>query len=321
MQIENDAIRLEPVTVLPSPARPLIRALLRYVARPLLERLSVRGQRLLLSALSIVQRVPRGVTIARVWMLGVPAERLRDTRRRRERAILYFHGGAFCTLRPRSFRALGARLARGAAADVYVIDYRLAPEHPYPAGLDDACDAYRWLLREGYAAASVSIVADSAGSGLALAALLRLRDAGEVLPASATFISPWIDLTLSGASIDGLARQDPLVTRAWLERSARAYAGPSLHDAGLSGLPRMLVIVASDEILLSDAERLIARAARDGTPAFGRRYEGLWHDFPLQAGLLPEAELAIDDIAAFVRTPADQSFEAGSKSRAKEFMQ
>jgi acetyl esterase/lipase len=292
---------LEAVTVLPSPMRPLIRALLRYVARPLLARLSVRGQRLLLDALTAVQLVPRGVTIARVWMLGVPAERLRDAGPRRERAILYIHGGAFCTLGPRSFRALAARLARGAAADVYVIDYRLAPEHPYPAGLDDALDAYRWLLREGYAAANVAIVSDSAGSGLALAALLRLRVTGAVLPASATFISPWIDLTLGGASVAGLARQDPLITRTWLERSVRDYAGPSLHDTALAGLPPMLVIAASDEILLSDAERLFARAAQDGTPAYGRRYDGLWHDFPVQAGLLPEAELAIDDIVAFVR--------------------
>jgi acetyl esterase/lipase len=324
MPIENRAMPLEAVTVLPSPMRPLLRALLRYVARPLLGRLSVRGQRLLLNALTLVQRVPRGVTMAPIWMLGVPAERLRDARRRRERAILYVHGGAYCTLGPRSFRAFAARLARGAAADVYVIDYRLAPEHPYPAALDDALDAYRWLLREGYAAENLSIVGDSAGGGLALAALMRLRDTGAALPASATLISPWTDLTLGGASIDGLARRDPLLTRAWLERSARAYAGPSLHDAGLAGLPPMLVIVASDEILLGDAELLVARATRDGTPAFGRRYDGLWHDFPLQAGLLPEAELAIDDIVAFVRRrpePADYSFEAGSKSSAREFMQ
>jgi acetyl esterase/lipase len=281
--------------------RPVLRAFLRLAVRDGALRLPLRLQRRALAALTLLQPRPRGTTLEAMWLRGVPAERSRDPRRVRRAAVLYVHGGGFCTLGPRSYRALAARLARDAAADVYAIDYRLAPEHPYPAALEDTLAAHAWLLREGYGAERIAFVGDSAGGGLVLAALLRLRDRGEPLPAAAALISPWIDLRCSNASFGEYARRDPVVVRRRLLGWAQAYGGPSLHAADLSGLPPLLVCAGSDEVLLDDAQNVAERAAAAGCSIAGRRYAGLWHVFPMQAGLLPEASDALAELGAFVR--------------------
>jgi len=285
----------------------VLRAFLRVAVRGFALRLPLRLQRRALAALTLLQPRPRGTTVEPIWLRGVPAERSRDPRRTRRAAILYVHGGGFCTLGPRSYRALAARLARDAAADVYAIDYRLAPEHPYPAALEDTLAAHAWLLREGYGAERIAFVGDSAGGGLVLAALLRLRDRGGRLPAAAALISPRIDLRCANASFDEHARRDPIVVRHRLLGWAQAYGGPSLHDAELAGLPPLLVCAGSDEVLLDDAENFAQRAAAAGCSVAGRRYVGLWHIFPMQAGLLPEAAGALAELSAFVRnhTAAD----------------
>jgi len=292
---------LEPVVLPVSPMRPVLRAFLRLAVRGFALRLPLRLQRRALAALTLLQPRPRGTTVEAMWLNGVPAERSRDSRSARRAAILYVHGGGFCTLGPRSYRALAARLARDAAADVYAIDYRLAPEHPYPAALDDTLAAHAWLRREGYGPERIAFVGDSAGGGLVLAALLRLRDRGEPLPAAAALISPWIDLRCSNASFDDYAGRDPIVVRRRLLRWAQAYGGPSLHDTGLAGLPPLLVHAGSDEVLLDDARTFAERAAAAGCSIAGRCYAGLWHIFPAQAGLLPEAGDAIAELGAFVR--------------------
>jgi acetyl esterase/lipase len=281
--------------------RPVLRAFLRLAVRGFAVRLPLRLQRRAFAALTLLQPRPRGTTREAMWLRGVPAERSRDPRRARGAAILYVHGGGFCTLGPRSYRSLAARLARDAAADVYAIEYRLAPEHPYPAAIEDTLAAYAWLVREGYGAERVAFVGDSAGGGLVLAALLRLRDRGEALPAAAALISPWIDLRCSNASFDENERRDPIVERRGLLAWAQAYGGPSLHAADLAGLPPLLVCAGSDEVLLDDARDFAERATAAGCSVAGRLYAGLWHIFPAQAGLLPEAADALAELGAFVR--------------------
>jgi acetyl esterase/lipase len=292
---------LEPVVLPASPMRPVLRAFLRIAVRGFALRLPLRLQRRAFAMLTVLQPRPRGTTVEAMWLSGIPAERSREPRRARKAAILYVHGGGFCTLGPRSYRALAARLARDAAADVYAIDYRLAPEHPYPAALDDTLAAFAWLRREGYGAERVAFAGDSAGGGLVLAALLRLRDRGEPLPAAAALISPWIDLRCSNASFDEVARRDPILVRRSILAWAQAYGGPSLHGAELTGLPPLLVYAGSDEVLLDDARNFAERAAAAGCSVAGRCYAGLWHIFPNLAGLLPEAGDAIAELGAFVR--------------------
>lgn len=222
-------------------------------------------------------------------------------------AILYLHGGGFCVARPRTHRAITTRLARDAGVPVWVPDYRLAPEHPYPAALDDALATFAAMRRTGLPADRIVVAGDSAGGALALALAIRLRDRGEALPGGLMLLSPVTDTTLSGATMTSAGRRDPMLRRSWLEQAMRWYACPS--DAAdhqplvtdLAGLPPMLIQVGDEELLQSDAERLADHAARCGVPCRIERYEARWHVFQLQAFHLASARAAIARLAEFAR--------------------
>lgn len=239
---------------------------------------------------------------------GVGADRLRPAGSRPVRRVLYLHGGAYVFGSPATHRPLTGRLARSADAEVVAIDYRLAPEHPFPAAVDDALAAYRALLAEVPASAIV-VAGDSAGGGLSLALALSIRDAGLPPPAALALLSPWTDLTLSGASHRERAARERLLTTATLAADARAYAGsadlatPRLSPlfADLRGLPPMLIQVGGEEILFDDSRRLADAAAAAGVPAQLVVYEGLWHVWQLFGGALPEADRAIEALGRFVR--------------------
>jgi epsilon-lactone hydrolase len=258
-----------------------------------------------LAALST--RGPAGVTAATVDLGGVPGRCLTPPAAKPGHALLYLHGGAYVIGGPGSHAKLAAHLARVTRCATYFVDYRLAPEHPFPAALDDALAAYRWLLAQ-QPAPRIALAGDSAGGGLALALAMSVRDAGLPPPVALALLSPWTDLTLSGASHRARAARDPMLRGAWLARSAALYAGcraltdPLLSPAfgNLAGLPPMLIQVGSEEILLSDAEGLAQKAAQDGARATLRRYDGLWHDFQVHAGFLPESDQALVEIGAFV---------------------
>ncbi|MBX3058995.1 MAG: alpha/beta hydrolase fold domain-containing protein [Anaerolineae bacterium] len=224
------------------------------------------------------------------------------------RAILYLHGGAYCLGSARSHRFLGGYVARAALRRVLLPDYRLAPEHPFPAAVDDAVAAYHWLLAAGYKPENLTIMGDSAGGGLALAALLALRDAGERLPGTAVCLSPWTDLAGTGDSMTSKRQVDVLLTPELLARYAAWYGNGrdlthpliSPHYASLAGLPRLLIQVGENEILLDDATRLAARARADGVDITLEVWPGMVHVWHALAALIPESRQAIGRIGEFV---------------------
>jgi monoterpene epsilon-lactone hydrolase len=218
--------------------------------------------------------------------------------------ILYLHGGGYVMGSLHSHGPLTAHLAHLTSTPVYGLDFRRAPEHPYPAALDDTRAAYDALLGKGWAPEQIVLAGDSAGGGLVLALMSRLRDEGAV-PAGGILLSPWLDLALTGASMERLAGVDPWTTRAALELFAGMYAGeasvdhPEISPVNMDfrGLPPLLVHVSASEILLDDARTTQDRASAAGVDVEFRSWEGVPHVFQLFAGFLPEADESLRDIS------------------------
>lgn len=234
---------------------------------------------------------------------------LADVLTRADRVTLHLHGGGYCMGSPETHRGLAGALSRTSRGPVLVPDYRLAPEHKYPAALDDAMETYRWLVEaRGVPPERIAITGDSAGGGLAAALLVRLRDDELPVPACYAGMSPWTDLAATGGSMQELAAVDPWLTAALVKPAGRGYAGtvPLEHPyvsplyADLHGLPPVLIHVGSDEILLDDACRFVEKAREHGVDASVGRFEGLWHVFHAFPGL-PESRDALREIGAFIR--------------------
>jgi monoterpene epsilon-lactone hydrolase len=225
------------------------------------------------------------------------------------RAMLLLHGGGYAIGSIATHRRLAYDLSAASAARVLVIDYRLAPEHPFPAAVDDAERAWRWLLAQGFAPGALSVVGDSAGGGLVLSTLVNLRDLGLPLPACAVAISPWVDLEALGESLVTRAAVDPMVQKEGLLAFARMYLGSAparsplaapLH-AELHGLPPVLVQVGSAETLLDDAVRIAERLHRAGNDVRLSVWPNMPHVFPFFAPVLSEGRDGCQEIGAFVR--------------------
>jgi acetyl esterase/lipase len=239
---------------------------------------------------------------------GVPAEWTTAPGARADRALVYLHGGGYCLGGVATHRGLAARLSRTARLRVLNVDYRLAPEHPHPAAVEDAVAAVGFAYASGLAPSRVAVGGDSAGGGLTLAALVALRDAGLPLPAAGVCISPWTDLTGSGDSVRTRADLDPLVDAEDLHRLAAAYLGggdpraplASPLFADLRGLPPLLVHVGTAEILLDDATGLAERARDVGVPVELEVWDDMIHVWHAFADVLPEGVQAIEGIAGFL---------------------
>jgi monoterpene epsilon-lactone hydrolase len=253
--------------------------------------------------------VPDDVLVSDVTAGGVPAHWLTAPGTDPGRVLLFLHGGGFELGSVRSDGELAARLGRAAGMRVLFPEYRLAPEHPFPAALDDVRAAWHWLRTDqGLSAASVAVAGDSAGGGLAVALLVATRDAGQDLPAAAVLMSPTVDLTSSGASMTERVDQDPISTPAMLRQFAADYlagADPktplaSPLFASLTGLPPLLIQVGTADLLLSDAERLAAAATHAGVDVTLQIGEGLPHVYQLLLGT-PEAAQATEQIGNFLR--------------------
>lgn len=238
-----------------------------------------------------------------------------------ERTVLYLFGGAFTVGSATTRRKTAGHLARAAGARVLVPNYRLAPEHPFPAAVDDAVRAYQWLLENGVAPARMIVAGDSAGGGLAFSTLLAARDRGLPLCAGLVALSPWVDLTCSGESMRTQAEKDILCTPEALLHLAGCYlngadprqplASPLFAD--LAGLPPFLCLVGSDEILLDDTLRLARQAALAGVDATISIVTGMQHVFPIWAGAFPEADAAIALIGDWIRTRLPEDLRETSK--------
>lgn len=241
---------------------------------------------------------------------GVPAELATAPGATPDRLVLYLHGGGYTSGSPATHRALAAELGRAARARVLSLDYRLAPEHPFPAAVEDAVAAWRWLLAEGMAPGAMAIAGDSAGGGLAVATLVALREAGLPLPAAGFCLSPWADLEHAGSAAFPTAAEDLLVQPEALAATAACYlAGAcpraplaSPIHADLAGLPALLIQVGAAESLLDDAVRLAGRAGAAGvrvTLEIWPEMVHVWHYF---APLLTAGREAIRRGGAFLAT-------------------
>ncbi len=224
------------------------------------------------------------------------------------RLLVYFHGGGYCSGSLASHRNLVVEAGRAAKARTLAVGYRLAPETPFPAALDDARAAYGLALAQGVAPERIALGGDSAGGGLALALLTFLRDANEPMPGCAWLLSPWVDLAMSGASLATKAPVDPLIQKPYLEELASAYlAGHDPADplvsplrADLAGLPPMLVQVGSAETLLDDATRFAARAGAADVAVTLEIWPRMIHAWPLWASRLADGRRALDSAGAFI---------------------
>jgi epsilon-lactone hydrolase len=255
-----------------------------------------------------VHPLPSDVAVTEVTAAGVPAFWLSPHGVAAERVLLFVHGGGYSLGSLRSHGELAARLGRAAAMRVLFPEYRLAPEHPFPAAADDVRAVWHWLRgTERQAAESIALCGDSAGAGLIIGLLTTLRDAGEDLPAAAALMSPHVDLTASGASLTERAADDPIFTPEMIRGIAAGYlAGADPRSplvsplfADLHGLPPLLVLVGTAELLLSDAQRLAAAAADAGVDVTLQVGEGLPHAYPLVLGT-PEAAAATEQIRQFL---------------------
>ena len=248
------------------------------------------------------------VTATPVDAGGIPAEWVRAGDREGDGVILYLHGGGYVMGSLLTHRKLAGDLARASGARVLLLDYRLAPEHALPAGIDDGVAAYRWLLAEGVEPAKIAIGGDSAGGGLTVAVLLALRDAGIALPGAGVCISPWANLMLDAPSIETRADRDPVVNRQSLQRfrdwyvagtdPRAALASPVFAD--LRGLPPLLIHVGDAEILLDDARALADRAEASGVDVTLEIWPDMVHVWHIFAGRVPEATAAVERIGAFL---------------------
>jgi acetyl esterase/lipase len=245
-----------------------------------------------------------------VTVSGVPARWINMPLGRDDPCILYLHGGGFRIGSTRSHRELMARIAVDARCNVLGLDYRRAPEHLFPAALDDTVAAYMELVAQGFDPSRVALVGDSAGANLVLGTLLAMRDRGERMPAAAVLMSPWVDLTAVGESYRTRAEADPIHQRSMILALAHGYLNGSVAPddpqasplfADLRGLPPLLIQVGGRETLLSDSMRLAERAKAAGVVAELRVYENMIHVFQQFPNELSEAREAIAEAGAFLR--------------------
>jgi acetyl esterase/lipase len=278
---------------------------------------AVTGMRYMME--TAVAPPPRGTELHTVSAGEVPAEWVRCGPVDPDRRLLYLHGGAYVSGSRVSHRALAARLGRATGCAVLLPEYRLAPEHPHPAALDDAAAAWRWMLDHGPtgdAAATHALVAgDSAGGGLALALMLRLKAEGAPMPTAAAVLSPWTDLAGTGASVAANATRDPMLQADLVKPCAALYLGDAAADAplcsplygDLAGLPPLLLHVGEIEVLLDDSVRFADKAERAGVEVTLKVWPEMFHVFQAFAAMLPEGREAIAEIGAFLRAQMDRA--------------
>ena len=270
---------------------------------------TVEAHRSAMERLSKLTLLPAGTKTMPVSLDGIDAEWVSVGKVPENKAILYLHGGAYTFGSSNTHRDIAARISRYSGFKVLVSNYRLAPEFPYPAAIDDSTEAFRWLVRSGISPDSIAIAGDSAGGGLAIATVLSLREKGDPLPGSVVCFSPWIDLERKRESDIANIDNDPMMKPDWLDHMAALYAcdndlkDPYLSPvyADLKGLPPILIQVGSDEILLGDCMRFRDEALKAGVEVTLDVWEKMWHVWHFFGGMMPEGARALKEAGEFIR--------------------
>jgi epsilon-lactone hydrolase len=268
----------------------------------------VHKERVELDKLGAMFKLPKGVKSVKERAGSVPAEWLIPPVVSDGRVVLYLHGGSYICGSPDSHRSLAANIAIASKARALVIDYRLAPEHPHPAAVEDAVAAYKWLINGHTDPQHLAIAGDSAGGGLSVALLLSLRDRNIPLPAACVCLSPWTDLAFTGDTWKSKAKADLIIYDYKELAFAKMYLGgldpktplASPLYADLKGLPPLLVQVGTDEVLLADSTRLVERAKQAGVNAVIDEWEKMQHVWQFAASFIPEGRRAIERIGEFI---------------------
>jgi acetyl esterase/lipase len=263
-------------------------------------------QRKSFERISNFAKFPRFVKSNPIQLGNLDAVSFLPKKMNKERIVLYLHGGAYVAGSVNTHRALIARIARASKCEAIGVDYRLAPEHPYPAALEDSVMAYKCLLEQGHQ--NIFLVGDSAGGGLSLATMLKLRDEGLPMPCGAALISPWTDLALTGESFRTKEHVDPLINPNILGAFAQKYIGDDISInpfisplyANLDGLPPILIQVGGNELLLDDSTRLAKKLKKAGCNVELEIWDNMFHVWHYLGGLVPEAQSAINIIGNFV---------------------
>ncbi len=291
-----------------------LKLLLRYRARPLsLHTDDVDKVRVFARRFALKPRPPKGWRVRELLLPPMHGEWVEpDTDRASDptdgRVILYLHGGGYYFHSPQTYRSLTFALARDSKSRLFALDYRLAPEHRFPAALDDAVACYRRLMIDGVPARKVIVAGDSAGGGLALATLVTLRDRGDPMPAGAVLFSPWTDLAATGATLETNNGRDPMFWGPAIGKAAHHYLGTmaATHPlasplyADLKDLPPLFVQASTIEVLLDDSTRLVDTARHQGVDVLYKAWPDLPHVWHLFNPLLPEARAALREAGAFV---------------------
>lgn len=292
----------------------LFRSVVKYWMSPKFNDFAtVEEQRRALEGFSKLSILPRTTRKESLYVGDLEAEWISANRTPDKGTVLYIHGGAYNIGSLNTHRDLAARISQASGARALLVDYRLAPEHVYPAAVEDVVMAYRWLLTNGSSSDDIVIAGDSAGGGLAIAALVSLRDAGVPLPAATVCLSPWTDLEMTGESTQTRKDTDPFLTSSWLRFMAKNYFADSDPRTPLispiytdmSNLPPMLIQVGSDEILFSDSTRLAEHARKTQVDVTLEIWEDMWHVWHFFAGQMPEGRQAMEKVGAFIRKHCD----------------
>jgi acetyl esterase/lipase len=256
-----------------------------------------------------MQQIPQGVEVKRFEADGIPAAWVIPPDAGRDKVILHLHGGGYVLGGIESSQAMCILMAQILKMKVALPEYRLAPEHPFPAAVEDAVKVYRWLLTQGYEAKNIILSGDSAGGGLSLAAAMSLRDAGMSLPGAVVCMSPWADLTFKGKSYITKEKAEPILREDVLRMWAAAYSGgenpshPLISPVygNFRAFPPLLIQVGGDEILLDDSVMLAEKAKSDGANVTLKVWDGMWHVWQALAGLIPESQQAFEQMGDFLK--------------------
>ena len=286
------------------------RAITRIVTATIMRpRRSLPIQRKALNAIGGYWPLPKGIQQTQLILAARPAVQWAAKHNKAKKVILYLHGGVYCIGSPKSHRDLCSHLATYADRPVIALDYRLAPDHVFPAAIDDVIAAYLELLAQGYAAKDIIIAGDSAGGGLSLTCLQQLRDQAIELPAAAYLISPWVDLRNTAPSHPAMAALDPVLSTAYLSAlrdhylqgtpNTDARVSPLLGD--VSGLCPVFIQVGSDEVLLDDSLSLARSLKAAGGEVNLEESDGLWHVFQITPSLFKDARIALEKAGEFIK--------------------